>query len=135
MADDGERHPALAHAYIGLWFLAGIGFALAVLLDMPFIGSGVFAALVLGAAGLEYYNTGELFTEEDRVLHEEVSGHTTAVLGVVAAVTFPALAAADVLGVVPWPAGAGVAALVVAAVFIAYGLVSFVMVGDHDTEL
>jgi uncharacterized membrane protein len=89
--------------YIGLWALSGVALAGGIVAGYPLVGVGAFAVAALAALLTFRRYDGPLFDERDEHRQAAASKRTLGIMGIGAALVFPAVTALWALGVVAWP--------------------------------
>jgi uncharacterized membrane protein len=89
--------------YVGLWVLSGVSLAGGIVAGYPLVGVGAFVVAFVAATGVFLAYDGPLFDERDRRLQESASRRTLTIMGLSAAVVFPAVTAAWALNIIAWP--------------------------------
>jgi uncharacterized membrane protein len=89
--------------YIGLWALSGVALAGGIVAGSPLVGVGAFVVTALAALLTFRRYDGPLFDERDEQRQAAASKRTLGIMGIGAALGFPAVTALWALGVVAWP--------------------------------
>lgn len=89
--------------YIGLWALSGVALGGGIVAGYPLVGVGAFVVTALTALLTFRRYEGPLFDERDEHRQAAASRRTLGIVGISAALLFPAVTALWGLGVVAWP--------------------------------
>ncbi len=120
---DSERRSR--NLYVGLWLAGGLALGISTALGKPLVGAGSYALGVIAAMVVWYRYPGKMFDERDSEVHRKASGQTLTLIGYASAVFFPALTAASGLGYYTWSPASTTTALLVAGIYLLYGLNSY----------
>jgi hypothetical protein len=121
MATARDSHGSNAQIGAGLLFGAGATALGVFSASRPLVGAAVYAVAAVAAVGFWYVGDGTADTDFGEA---SPADSTLGLLGMSAAVVFPALVAADGLGHFEWTAFTAGIACTFAGVFVVYGVVS-----------
>lgn len=124
-----DRPERARRTVLGLVVAAVAGYGGLIAAGRPVAAVVVWVVGLAGATIARWQSPAPLFDERDEAVSQRAAAVTLTLVGLTSAVVFPALAAASGLGAFEWEPWATTAALLIAGIYLVFGLALVVVRG------